>query len=161
MDILYNLTSCCLNSTDTCRSTVTCLETVVCTRKLYEVKPTSPNLDKGSNKLKFKLYKYCSFLLVRTFLPTPHTCGVRSFQLIAFNDKYTLCWSPLDGGSVLIRGLYLHITQHSQETHPCFLRDSNSPIPASERSQTVALDRGATGTGKVLQTELLLLLLPT
>ena len=59
---------------------------------------------------------------------------------------HTLGRAPLDKGSVCRRGLYVHKTKRSQDTSmpPAGFEPA---IPVSERLQTHALDRVATGIG--------------
>ena len=53
---------------------------------------------------------------------------------------------PLDEWSARRRDIYL-TTNNYYDRHPCHRRVSNPAIPASERPQTDALDRAATGKG--------------
>ena len=56
---------------------------------------------------------------------------------------------PLEEGSARRRDVYLQETQHSQETDFMLLTRFEPAIPASDRSQTHALDRAATGIEKL------------
>jgi hypothetical protein len=66
-------------------------------------------------------------------------------HLITLKDIYTLGKTPLDEGSAHRRGIYLHNTQRRQETNNHASAGFESAVPASERPQTHALDRSATG----------------
>jgi len=61
------------------------------------------------------------------------------------SNTHTLDRSPLDGGSALRREFYLttHNTHKRQASMPA--TGFKPTIPASERPQTYALDRAATG----------------
>ena len=89
-------------------------------------------------------------LLLWPLLPTHCRCRGLLLHLITLNDTYTVGRTPLDEGSARRRDLYLatHNT-HSRQT--CTLPAGFEPaIPASERSQTHASDRAATGIGNLL-----------
>jgi hypothetical protein len=66
-------------------------------------------------------------------------------EALYHTQTHTLDRTPLDEGSARPRGLYLR-AHNTQNRHPCPRRNSNSQSnPASERPQTHALDRAATG----------------
>ena len=54
--------------------------------------------------------------LVWGLLPTHCRCRWLFLHLVTFNDAYTLDKTPLDERSARRRDLYLHNTQHSQQT---------------------------------------------
>jgi len=56
--------------------------------------------------------------------------------------------TSVDEGPARRRDLYLHNTQHSQETNIHTLAGFEPAIPESERPQAYALGRAATGIGK-------------
>jgi hypothetical protein len=60
---------------------------------------------------------------------------------------HTLGSTPLEEGSARRRGLYVHNIQHSQDTHSHAPEGFEPTILVSERPQTHALDRTATGIG--------------
>ena len=82
-----------------------------------------------------KLWKVSFFISFISFLVVPLLpthCRCRRLPLHLF----TLGWTPLDKGSARRRGLYLHNTQHSQETKsrvPIGMRTHNpSPQTAAD-----------------------------
>jgi hypothetical protein len=67
---------------------------------------------------------------------------------LTLNDTYTLGRYPLDQWSARRRDLYL-TTHNIPNRMTAMPKDGFEPeIPASERPQTHALDRTATGTGR-------------
>jgi len=67
--------------------------------------------------------------------------------IIAASDTHTPGWAPLDDGSAHRTDLYL--TTHNTHIRHAFITTAQfePAIPASERPQTYACDREATGIG--------------
>ena len=119
----------------------------------------SPNVSAGTNEMKGKIMELEKFL---SFFPSfflsyllflslsTYSFQIRRllFHLIALSDTQTLGRTPLDEGSARHIDLY-------RTTHNIHKRQTSMPppvfetaIPANERPQTHALDRGATGIGQ-------------
>jgi hypothetical protein len=76
-------------------------------------------------------------------------CRRLKLHPITLNDIYTykIFRTPLDEGSAYRRDLYLHNTQHSQDTDSHAAGGNRTLNPTSERQETYALDREATVIG--------------
>ena len=104
--------------------------------------------------ISFFLAFFLSFLTSYSDLFLPTHCRFRGILLhvITFNDKHTLGRTPLDEGSARRRELCL--TTHNTHKTPTSMPPAGfePTIPASERRQSHALDRTATGIGSIVMT---------
>jgi hypothetical protein len=87
--------------------------------------------------------------------PVVHIWNVGPLSRFLWSHTYkTRGKTPLDEWSARRRGLYLHrITQHKHKRQTSMPRAGfETTIPATERPQTYALDRVATGIGRKIIT---------
>jgi hypothetical protein len=104
------------------------------------------------NNLWLKISNICIYVCVCLFVcfwrDSPHWAMTSSF--LRFLDhtqrRITVGRTPLDEWSARRRDLYL-TTHNTHNKHPCPPVEFEPTISASERPQTHALDRAATGTG--------------
>ena len=95
--------------------------------------------------LSFFLFWFLSFL-VWPLLPAHCRCRGLLLHFITLNDPHTSCRTPLDEWSARRRSLY--ITHNTYKKQTAMLPAGFEPaIAGSERLQTHALDRSATGSG--------------